>query len=260
MKKLFVVPVCFITAVLFSGGLQAKDCKFEKKIETKLDLSASDSLAVIARAGRLYIIGDAGTDEVAITGTVCVSKKEWLDESGIETRGGNPARIEVKLPDIDRSWSFTGNRYARLDLELVVPEDLNLDVKDSSGSMEIKGVGAVKVQDSSGSIEIKDANGPVSVEDSSGSISLIDIKGDVTIVSDSSGSIKGQNIEGSVLVKKDSSGSIHFKDVTDDFIVESDSSGGIVAERVGGDFKVLKDGSGGIRFTDVAGEVSIPTQ
>jgi len=260
MKKLFVVSACLISALLFSGGLQADDCKFEKTIDMTLDLSASDSLSVIARAGRLTITGNADTDEAAITGTVCVSKEAWLDESGIETRGGSAATIEVKLPNIDSVWSFTGKRYARLDLELLVPEDLKLDVKDSSGSMDLNGVGAVNVKDGSGSIDIVNAHGPVSVEDSSGSISLVDIKGDVTIVSDSSGSIEGRNIEGFVLVKKDSSGSIHFKDVAGDFIVERDSSGSIVAERVGGDFKVLKDSSGGIRYTDVAGEVSIPSQ
>ncbi len=258
MKKLIVLLSCLISASLFSAGLKAEDCEFEKQIDMKLDLAGSDSLAVIAKAGKLTITGSSDTNEAIISGTVCVSKESWLEKSSVETRGGKSARIEVNLPSTDGGWMIFGDRYARLDLELIVPDDLRLDVKDSSGSMDIRGVGALKVKDSSGSIEIEDTNGPVSLEDSSGSITLNRIGGDVTIVSDSSGSISGRDINGFVLVKKDSSGSIHFTDVTHDFIVEQDSSGGIVAERIGGDFKVFKDSSGGIRSSDIAGEVSIP--
>jgi hypothetical protein len=223
-----------------------------------LDVSDSDILLVVAGAGTLSITGDSGSDNVVIEGTACASKQEWLDASSIETQTGDAAKIEVELPNIDSGWSIMGDRYARIDLELSVPNGLNLDVNDSSGSMTIDGVGELAVKDSSGSIKITDVAGSVRLKDTSGSISLVNIQGDVTVVSDSSGSIKGKEVSGTVLVKKDSSGSIHFQDVGQDFIVEKDSSGGIVAERIGGDFRVLKDGSGGIRSSEVAGEVSIP--
>lgn len=260
MQKLFTVTACFASTMLLSGALWAEDCKFEKQISKQLDLSTSDSLAVIARAGSLTITGIAGADEAMITGRVCVSEKAWLEEADIETQGGGQARIEVVLPRIDSDWSFFKNHYARLDLELVVPEGTALDVKDSSGSIRIEGVGAIVLKDSSGSIKIENTSGPISVQDSSGSITFNDIRGDVTIVADSSGSINGKNIEGFVLVKQDSSGNIRFTDVTGDFIVEKDSSGSIVAKRIGGDFKVYKDSGGGIDSEDVAGEVSIPAQ
>jgi hypothetical protein len=258
VRKFFLRLTSLVSLLLFSTGGLAEECRFEKNIDLRLDLSASEVLSVIARAGYLSITGKSGTDDAVIKGTVCVSKEEWLEESGIETRDGDNAKISVELPDIDSVWSLTGNRYAYLDLELVVPDGLRLEVLDSSGSMDIAGVGEISVKDSSGSIEIEDVAGSVRLRDSSGSIRLIDIRGDVTIESDSSGSINGQDITGTVLVMEDSSGSIRFKDVTRDFIVERDSSGDIVAERIGGDFKVLKDGSGAIHSSDVAGEVSLP--
>jgi hypothetical protein len=260
VKKLFVLLAGFASLLLFPLVTQAEDCKFEKKIQMNLDLSNAETLLIIAGAGTLTIKGDSDSESAVIEGIACASKQEWLDESSIETQSGDVAKIEVELPDIDGGWSFTGDRYARIDLELDVPNQMSLDVTDSSGSMTIEGVGELNVKDSSGSIKIENVAGAVRLKDSSGSISLIDIEGDVTIVSDSSGSIKGKGINGTVLVKKDSSGSIHFQDVTQDFIVERDSSGRIVAERIGGDFRVLKDGSGGIRSSDVAGEVSIPTK
>ena len=258
MRTSTLILAGLVSLLLFPVAAQAEDCKYEKEIESTLDLAGTQSLTVLAKAGRLSINGKSGTDEAVIKGRICASSEEWLDESGVETRTGDIARIEVVLPDTDGGWSFMGNRYARLDLELAVPAGLPLDVVDSSGSMTIESVGSLSVKDSSGSIKILDVDGSVSVRDSSGSITLTGIDGDVTIVSDSSGSIKGQDIKGSVLVKKDSSGSIRFRDVTRDFVVERDSSGDIVAERIGGDFRVLKDGSGSIHSSDVAGEISLP--
>lgn len=260
MNRIFISAV-FAAGFTVSIAVQADDCKYSKEIDTGLDLSGSDTLAVVARAGRLIIKGESGRDHVRIEGRVCVSKEAWLDESDVRTEGGKNARIEVELPTDGEGWSLFGGRfknYARLDLELTVPDHVSLEVKDSSGSMEITGTGALSIEDSSGSIEVEDIGGPVSLKDSSGSITLTDINGDVTVISDSSGSIRGSDIEGTVLVRRDSSGSIRFSDVRDDFIVEVDSSGDIIAERVGGDFRVFKDGSGGIHSKDVAGEVSVP--
>lgn len=255
-------PFALLAVVLaFPALVQADDCRYEKRIDTELDLSGSESLDVIARAGRLVINGEPGIESARIEGRVCVSKEAWLDESGVRTQGGKSARIEVQLPGIDGGFTLFGGmvkRYASLDLELTVPAHLALDVKDSSGSMDITGTGPLRIRDSSGSIEVEDVDGPVVLKDSSGSITLTDVNGDVTVESDSSGSINGRDIEGAVLVRKDSSGSIRFTDVRDDFIVEVDSSGDIIAERVGGDFRVLKDGSGSIHSNDVAGEVSLP--
>ncbi len=112
VRKLTVLLARLILLLLFPAGAHAEDCKFDKKIDTTLDLSSSETLTVIAGAGRLSITGETGTDEAVIKGTVCASKEEWLDESSIETRVGDIAKIEVELPDIDSGWSFTGKRYA----------------------------------------------------------------------------------------------------------------------------------------------------
>ena len=258
MKKYGVLIVSLIALLVFPIGVKADDCEFEKSITLNLDLSSSDTLTVLAKAGKLTITGQANSDEAVIQGKACASSEEWLAESGIETVEGDTSKIEVVLPNTDKGWSFTGNKYAYIDLELQVPDSITLDVVDSSGSMTIEGVGSLSIKDSSGSMTIEDINGSISLKDSSGSITFDGVDGDITILSDSSGSIKGKDITGSVLVKKDSSGSISFKDVGQDFIVEQDSSGSIIADNIGGDFRVLKDGSGGIRSSNVKGEVSIP--
>jgi DUF4097 and DUF4098 domain-containing protein YvlB len=258
MKNHKLAALCLLTLAAAPGPLLADDCKFSKDIDMRLDVAASQSLDIIARAGQLHVTGRSGTAEVLIGGRACASEEEWLEEARVETRSGEKATVEVKLPEVDSGWSFWGNRYVRLDLELQVPENLLLDIKDSSGSMHLAGIGSANIKDSSGSIEVNQAAGPLQVQDSSGSIRFDRIRGDVIIESDSSGSISGRHIDGSVLVKRDSSGSIEFRDVGGDFTVERDSSGSISANGIGGDFTVLKDGSGGIQAENVTGSVSVP--
>ena len=189
MKKSMLLIVC-----MFSSQLSAWDCKYEKQIDQSLDLSGSSELQVLAAAGDLEITGAESISEATIKGRVCVSSEEWLEAANVETSGGDRAKILVNLPDTDGGWSWTGRRYAYLDLVLLVPNDMPLDVKDSSGDVEIQSVAAVSIQDSSGDIEIADVSGPVRIRDSSGDIEVNDVDGDVTIVSDSSGDIEGEDI------------------------------------------------------------------
>jgi len=250
-----------VTGVLlfsFSSVALGGSCKFEKNIDLTLDLADSQTLSIYAAAGELDVSGVSGSDQAVIKGKVCASKEEWLEDSNINTNGGKQATIEVDLPSGNKGWSWSGNNYVWMDLRVEVPDNLPLDVKDSSGDMFLKNFAAVEVKDSSGDIEIEGALGSVSISDSSGDIEVDEVEGNLTIESDSSGGIYANDINGSVLVVKDSSGDIDVSDISENVVVERDSSGDIKATHVGGDFRVLKDGSGRISSNDVTGEVQIP--
>ncbi|MDX1460709.1 MAG: hypothetical protein R3348_06585 [Xanthomonadales bacterium] len=235
------------------------DCKHEREIESALDVAGSSQLLVEARAGTLVITGREGASQVRIAARVCASKAEWADEAELEVSEGRTARVAAGLPDIDGGWSFFGgNRYARMDLEIEVPADLALDIRDSSGSIRLRSAGPARIEDSSGSITVEDGRGDVEIEDSSGSIKLNQVEGNVLVRRDSSGSISGEGITGSVRIVRDGSGSIRFDDVGGDFTVERDGSGSISAYGVGGDFRVVRDGSGSITARNVKGSVSTP--
>jgi len=256
MNRLIVVLVLLLL-VLIASDLQA-DCEFERLLDQSLDVSDSQSLAIAAGAGELEIVGVSRSDEVKISGKICVSEEHWLDESRLETSSGDRAEINVVLPDVSGGWSLWGSKYAYMDLELEVPDGLALELRDSSGDIEIEDIFTLWVQDSSGDIDIRNAAGLVEIKDSSGDIEVHGLQGDFTIISDSSGDIRGSGIEGNVRVESDSSGEIWFTNVRKDVIIEQDSSGDIIAEDVGGDFRVLKDSSGRIHSEDIAGEVVIP--
>jgi len=233
------------------------DCDNQRVIEETLDLSGTDLLQIVAGAGDLEITGQPGMESAIIKATVCASEAEYSEQSGLDITSGATARIATIMPEVEWRSGWGSSRYLYMDLEISVPDSMQLDIRDSSGDLSLRRVGSVVVQDSSGDIEVNTA---VSVEmkDSSGDIELEEISGDVVIIADSSGDIRGENIGGSVLVARDSSGDIRFRDVGADFLVERDSSGDIEAKTVAGDFSVLKDGSGTIRYSDVLGEVRIP--
>lgn len=255
MRKFLV-----LLAVLAAGSAYAWDCKYEKNFDVSLDLADSEKLTIAAAAGDLEIVGHAGTTGARARGKVCASEQEWLEQAELITGDGRDASIMVSLPDSGNGWNWIGSRYVYMDLNIDVPATVALDIRDSSGDVEIEGTGAVTLADSSGDIDIRNVTGDVLLEDSSGDIDLLAITGNVTVRQDSSGDIDGRGIEGAVLVEKDSSGDIRFEQVRDDFLVERDSSGDIVADTIGGDFRVRQDSSGEIRSSAVTGSVDIPDQ
>jgi len=241
----------------FSTEVSAEWCKYEKEIDLTLDVSDSDVLVIKAAAGDLDIRGTSDSDKAVIHGKVCVSKEAWLDDAGVETISGKQAQIIVNLPDSSGGWSLFGNNYATLDLEIDLPQDIALNVKDSSGDAAFRNIAAMELQDSSGDIDIEDAKGPISVKDSSGDIEIEHVGGAVSI-SDSSGDIEIERVAGDLTIEADSSGDIRATDIDGTVLVKKDSSGDISVNSVGGDFRVLADGSGSIHSHDVKGDIQTP--
>ena len=264
MRTSMAFPIRFWATLLagllvyqFSTEVSADWCKYEKEIDLTLDLSGSEVLAISAAAGDLEIRGVADSDKAVIHGKVCVSKQAWLDEADVEIITGERAQINVNLPDSSGGWSLFGNNYASLDLEIELPQNIALEVKDSSGDATFRHIASMQLQDSSGDIEIEDAAGPLSIKDSSGDIEIELVSGAVSI-RDSSGDIEVDRVEGNFTIEADSSGDIRATNIDGTVLVKKDSSGDISVRTVGGDFRVLADGSGSIRSDDVQGEIETP--
>lgn len=241
------------------GVAFAWSCEHQRDLHETLDLDGVSRLVIEAAAGELHVTGVSGSGPAVVRGTVCASRAEWAEAAGLVIERGSPARITVDLPDIHSGVSF-GDRHVSMDLEIEVPDSIALDISDSSGGIELRGIGPVDIADSSGDIELVGSAGPVTLKDSSGDIHARDIGGDVRVIADSSGSIELEDVRGAVLVERDTSGDLEFTRIQGDVVVERDSSGSIRAEQVTGDFIVLKDGSGDIRSSDIGGEVRVPKE
>lgn len=228
-----------------------QDCRVDSAMNEAIAAAGIDRVEVDAKAGSLEIDGIDGATSIDIEALACASTQELADsiEWGIE-RNAKLARVWVEIPE------HRDREYARLSLKIRVPAGIDTDVSDTSGSVELRRVGALRLRDGSGSVVVEGASGPVIIDDGSGSIKLRNVEGPVE-VRDGSGSIEIVDVRRSVRLT-DSSGGISVRSVGGDVEVLRDGSGGISVADVAGDFAVLHDGSGGITHRGVAGAVRLP--
>jgi DUF4097 and DUF4098 domain-containing protein YvlB len=131
-------------------------------------------------------------------------------------------------------WGDSG----RIDISIVLPSRLPLDVEDGSGGISIKGVdGDIVIDDGSGEIEIDGVRGNLTIQDGSGEIRIRNAARDLEI-EDGSGGIDIRHVGGNVRIE--------------------DGSGSMSVEDVNGSLVVPSDGSGSIHYADVRGKINIP--
>jgi hypothetical protein len=272
MRPASVIAGLSLLALVDSAS--AWDCEFSAQRAGAVDVAGVQKVVLRTGAGELEVNGRDGAARVSASGTACASSQELLDAMQISVRReGNTAFVETNIP-IDKLRTLN-DAYAYIDIDVDVPSNLPveaqdssgeaelrnlaaLDMRDSSGELEIERVkGAVAVQDSSGEVRIRDV-GSVKLEDSSGDIHIEKVAGAVDILSDSSGDIVVRDAGGKVDVRQDSAGDIRVSDVRGSFDVGIDSSGSIHARNVDGDFTVGSDGSGSITHENVKGKISTP--
>lgn len=227
-------------------------CDYEAERAAVVDADGATLLRVLARSGALVVEGRRGATEVRVRGRACASDPELLEAIRLDAgRDGAEALVEAVLPETG-GWD---DAYARLDLVIEAPAGIAAEIRDSSGEMEVRGVGALRVDDGSGEVRIEDIAGPVHVDDNSGELYVAGVNGDVEI-EDGSGEIEVHDVQGSVTLE-DGSGPIRVEGVVGGVLVRRDGSGSIRVAGVEGDFVVERDGSGDVSHRDVRGVVRI---
>lgn len=248
---------CLLAAVALLAlpmtALARDDCKFSAERKGGIDTTGAERVEVRARAGDLTVRPASGT-ALGAAGRACASRQGLLDQTQLHVkREGDVVLVHVQTPE---NMSGIGIFYAYLDLHVVVPEGLQVEITDSSGDMSLEGVRVVRITDSSGDItarqlpddiEINDSSGDVRVEDAAGAVRVEDSSGDIVI--------RGA---GSVHVPRDSSGDMSIERVAGDVRIDQDSSGDVFVSGVGGNLEFIADGSGVVRVTDVKGTVRLP--
>lgn len=266
-----------LAALLLPTLAAADDCKFTAERSATIDAAGSKRIVIAAGAGELDIAGDSGGSARA-KGRACASSAELLDSIQIETRReGDTVRVRAVMPEWQEG-AFTINRYATLDLSVLVPKGAVLSVDDSSGDLRLRDVQAAEVADSSGDLTVRNIAGDLSVTDSSGEISLQqvggklhlkdssgdveidDVRGDIEVEVDSSGDLEIKRVAGGVHIESDSSGDIEISEVQRDVTIDVDSSGSIRVQQINGNFTVGSDSSGDITVDRVLGAVRIPSK
>lgn len=207
----------------FAHSNYSDELILQKTENLKLSTDKINDFVIEAGSGKLKVIA-SDVDSIEVVAEI-YQRKAHNDYCLDLKKIGNKAKLE--------SASCNHNRDTRIDLTIEVPENLNLDVEDGSGSINIAGVASLKLKDGSGSINIRNVNGKVEIDDGSGSIDIKHVENDVSI-DDGSGSIHVRNVSGKVTVS-DGSGSIN--------VNKADS------------FELLSDGSGSVNVDNIAGKV-----
>lgn len=243
-----------LLATTASAGL-FDDCDYTAARSASAPVAGATSIAIVARAGTLKVVGSRGAADVRASGTACTSDRDNLAAIVlVATRVGNEVRIEAKVPEMNGfSWGRNG-----LDFEVTVPENIPVRIDDTSGEMNVENIGAADIHDSSGALHVRNVSGDLQIDDSSGEITVEHVGGNLTI-EDSSGSIDIEDA-GSVTIPSDGSGSVEIRHVRRGVTVGSKGSGSLSVDDVGGDFVVRHKGSGHIEYERVAGHVDIPRE
>lgn len=201
--------------------------------ETKtmsLPAEGIQALRIDCGAGFLKVQGGEGLTAIEVKAEIYAGGAKDKDmEEFIKDRvklsleqKGNRA---ILVSEIKSSHFFFSFREARIDLTVSVPKNLDLDIDDGSGSIEVRDiVGDISLDDGSGEIQIENVQGNLKIDDGSGEIEVRDVSGDV-LIDDGSGEITVNSVGGNVTVS-DGSGSINIQDVEKDVILKETGSGG----------------------------------
>ncbi|NQT24494.1 DUF4097 family beta strand repeat protein [candidate division KSB1 bacterium] len=160
----------------------------------------------------------------------------------IKLRNGSESKLERMLSELDLDsfqsgndvtitlekkkkdwWSGIKNSGLSVEFEVTVPQQYNVDLKTSGGSISVADLeGSVDARSSGGSLNMGDIQGPVTGHTSGGSITVQSCAGDVDVRT-SGGSLKLGNIDGTV-IGRTSGGSIHVDEVMG--MIDAKTSGG----------------------------------
>jgi len=261
-----------------SGQIQERGNMMKPKLIIVLALLPAIALADNFRQTRTLELPAAGITELRVqcgAGGLAVQGIEGMDiikvMAEIESEGGDEIEFKLltdKLVQLDLiresdqavlrsdiSAQPFENVEARINLQILVPAKMNLQIVDGSGEIVVKSlIGDLKIDDDSGAIKVEKLTGRILIKDASGDIAIEEITGSIEI-SDGSGEIAIQHATGDVLIR-DTSGGIEINDIGGNVTV-TDGSGGIDIYGVQKNVFIREAGSGKLEIDGVQGKVTI---
>ncbi|NRD71982.1 hypothetical protein HQQ94_01725 [Shewanella sp. VB17] len=211
-----------------------------------LDSDSLHALMAETGAGALEIQGITGLSHIKLEADIYTYV--GIDPILTLEKNGHSAQL---IANFDKHNTHGNSPY--INLIVKVPANMNMDIHDGSGKINIQGSNAnIKLKDGSGSIDINGGKN-INIEDGSGSITLSDVDGQI-ILNDGSGSVKMVRINGDVTIN-DGSGSLIIEDVQG-LVTIDDGSGSISVVNTKG-LKIIEAGSGNLTFNHIDGKISM---
>jgi hypothetical protein len=260
--KIQTVLIVIILIIAWFFAMDASSYQAEKEFNLNLQAEGITMFEIDCGAGSLRVKGVEGLKQIEVDATLVTKGIEDDDLEEFKNKyvklkleqDGKKARLTSEIKSGFTVSSLFKHKEGRIDLDVRIPKNLDLDIDDGSGSIEVSDVnGNLEVEDGSGSIDIADIKGWVKIDDGSGSTTLENIGGKVKI-NDGSGTIKITDVGGDVDVD-DSSGTVSIYNIKGSVVVD-DGSGGIVIDGVDKDVNIKSAGSGSLTINNVKGKVT----
>jgi hypothetical protein len=250
-----LLALAFLSAPAFADD----DCAFRADRSLDVDAKGISLFKLDTGAGDLVVEGVPGLAKIEVRGKACASDDKALAAIQlVQERQGSAAAVGTRIPESNGDFVLFESHYAYMDVRVRMPAGIRLELRDSSGDLEVSGLtNGLDLKDSSGDIKLTDLAGDVTVTDTSGDIDVRKISGNFTVLSDSSGDINVDDVKGNAVVEEDSSGDISLTHVDGDARVDRDSSGDINFSDVGRDAVVGVDGTGDITAANVRGNFTV---
>lgn len=264
----------------------------ERVIELRVD--AAQAVVVQNLAGAVRLV--PGEGDIMIRATVSAERQQVADGVQLRRRDvRSQVEVAVEYPDdvsrvrydgeeirrIDSSVDYLGRRMritssggepVRVDLEIVVPLNARLGLKQVVGPVAADrvaadlslatrygriavtdGSGRLRADTGSGSVSVASFRGPVVADTGSGTVTIENVLGNVS-ADTGSGGVRLRGIEGDVLVDT-GSGGVRLDDVTGSLNIDT-GSGSVRGENIVAGREVLVDtGSGGVSLSGDLGAV-----
>jgi len=229
MSKILKLSVLSLSVFVLTT--QAKP---ELSFKQELNLNASNLKQIFIDTGNgmLTLKGD-NVDNIHVNATI--RSKDYNNLAQLEKAFHKKMELSLNqnnskaiLKSLNKKGFFNmGNHNIAIDIEMIIPNTLKVEIDDGSGSMNISNINnSLEIDDGSGSMTISNISGNLTIDDGSGSSNISNIIGDI-FIDDGSGSITINGVTGDVTVD-DGSGSIFIDNLQGKFHMEDDGSGKVV--------------------------------
>src|SRR5712664_2535554 len=177
-----------------------------RDFQKSVTLGAGQSVRVEHKFGEVRLHGESGRD-VKISATIRAQASSHEEAEAFAQKiqievlqSSEGVRIKTIYPEEEKKWFHLSKISSwSVSYDIGMPSDAPLtvrnsfgsidaarihgaaDLENSHGSITVRDVGAVRLNNSFGSIELNGANGNASVNDNNGSVQVADVKGTIEV-------------------------------------------------------------------------------
>ena len=232
-------------------------CAFQSPRSLHVDLAGVRGVRLIVNSQDMHVSASVGAHALDLSGRACASQARLLDGLKVVQRRDGDTLVVALEDDNHGIQRWFGNWSAGLDVKVVLPAAMPVDLQVGSGDADVTGLDALSGTVGSGDLRVQHIRGSVQASVGSGDIDVVDV-GSLVADAIGSGDLKVRQVRGDASIGSVGSGDVVVTDVGGSTRVQALASGDVTVRNVRGDFSVGAKGSGDVNYSGVTGTVNVP--